>query len=95
MDTEIKQVEILPLIKYYMDELRLARLFNKFIPNANNLEIAPALVLCMMVMNIMVSAKSLYRIEDWQHDYLVGVLEMRFEAGHYYGHTTVPTPIGD
>ena len=30
MDTKIKQVEILPLVKYYMDELGLARLFDKY-----------------------------------------------------------------
>jgi len=83
MDTKIKQVEILPLIKYYMDELGLARLFDKFIPNTNDMEIAPARVLCMMVMNIMVSAKPLYRMEDWLHDYLDGVTERRFEAAKY------------
>jgi transposase len=35
------------------------------------------------VMNIMVSAKPLYRVEDWLHDYLDGVTEQRFEAGKY------------
>ncbi|MCP3879323.1 MAG: DUF4277 domain-containing protein, partial [Sulfitobacter sp.] len=48
MDTKIKQVEILPLIKYYMDELGLARLFNKYVPN-NGMDIAPGQVLSMMV----------------------------------------------
>jgi len=47
MDTRIKQVEILPLIKYYMDELGVARLFAKYVPNAG-MEIAPAQVLSMM-----------------------------------------------
>jgi transposase len=37
----------------------------------------------MMVMNIMVSAKPLYRMEDWLHDYLDGVTERRFEAAKY------------
>ncbi len=83
MDTKIKQVEILPLIKYYMDELGLARLFDRYVPNTNDMEIAPAQVLCMMVMNIMVSAKPLYRVEDWLHDYLDGVTERRFEAAKY------------
>ena len=83
MDTKIKQVEILPLIKYYMDELGLARLFDKFVPNTSGMEIAPARVLCMMVMNIMVSPKPLYRMEDWLHDYLDGVTERRFEAAKY------------
>ena len=76
MDTKIKQVEILPLIKYYMDELGLARLFDKYVPN-NGMDIAPAQVLSMMVMNIMVSTTPLYRMEDWLHDYLdVGRLNL-------------------
>ena len=82
MDTRIKQVEILPLIKYYMDELGLAQLFAKYVPNTS-MEIAPAQVLSMMLMNIMVSAKPLYRMEDWLHDYLDGVTEERFEAAKY------------
>ena len=83
MDTKVKQVEILPLVKYYMEELELARLFDKFVPNNNGAEIAPAQVLSLMVMNIMVSAQPLYRVEDWLHDYLDGVTEERFEAGKY------------
>ena len=82
MDTKIKHVEILPLIKYYMDKLGVAQLFDKYIPN-KGMEVAPAQVLCMMVMNIMVSAKPLYRIEDWLHDYFDGVTEERFEAAKY------------
>jgi len=82
MDTKIKKVDVLPLIKHYMDALGLAGLFGKYVPN-NGMEIAPAQVLCMMVMNIMVSAKPLYRVEDWLHDYLDGVTESRYEAGKY------------
>ena len=83
MDTKIKPVEILPLVKYYMEELGLARLFDKYVANNNGAEIAPAQVLCMLVMNIMVSAKPLYRVEDWLHDYLDGVTEDRVEAAKY------------
>jgi transposase len=83
MDTKIKSVEILPLVKYDMEELKLARLFEKFVPNHNGAEIAPAQVLCMMIMHIMVSTTPLYRIEDWLHDYVDGVSEGRVEAGKY------------
>ena len=83
MDTKIKPVEVLPLVKYYMEELELARLFNKYVPNANGADIDPAQVLCMMVMNIMVSANPLYRVEDWLHDYLDGVTEGHVEAAKY------------
>lgn len=83
MDTKVKPVEVLPLVKYYMEQLGLARLFDKFVPNRNGAEVAPAQVLCLLVMNIMVSAKPLYRVEDWLHDYLDGVTEERVEAGKY------------
>jgi len=35
-DTHIKQLDVLPLVKYYLDELNLYSLFDKFIPNKNN-----------------------------------------------------------
>jgi transposase len=83
MDTKVKPVEVLPLVKYYMEQLGLARLFDKFVPNRNGAEVAPSQVLCLLVMNIMVSAKPLYRVEEWLHDYLDGVTEERVEAGKY------------
>ncbi len=83
MDTKVKPVEALPLVKYYMEQLGLARLFDKFVPNSNGAEVAPSQVLCLLVMNIMASAKPLYRVEDWLHDYLDGVAEQRVEAAKY------------
>ena len=83
METKVKQVEVLPLIKYYMEALGLAQVFDKYVPNRNGMEIDPCQVLCLMVMNIMVSAKPLYRVEDWLEDYLDGVRQRRFEAAKY------------
>ena len=83
MDTKVKPVEVLPLVKYYMEQLGLARLFDKFVPNSNGAEVAPAQVLCLLVMNIMASAKPLYRVEEWLHDYLDGVTEERVEVAKY------------
>ncbi len=83
METKIKQVEILPLVKYYMERLGLVQLFNKYVPNSNGADIAPAQVLCMMVMNIMVSAKPLYRVEQWLHDYLDGLTEEPIDSAKY------------
>jgi transposase len=83
LETKIKKVEILPLVKYYMERLGLAQLFNKYVPNSNGADIPPSQVLCMMVMNIMVSAKPLYRIEEWLHKYLDGMAEERVDAAKY------------
>jgi transposase len=69
--------------KHYIEELGLASLFDKYVPNANGADIDPAQVLCLMVMNIMVSAKPLYKVEEWLHDYLDGLTEDRFEANKY------------
>jgi len=83
LETEIKKVEILPLVKYYMERLGLVQLFDKYVPNSNEADIPPSQVLCMMVMNIMVSATPLYRLEDWLHDYVDGLAEKRVEAAKY------------
>ncbi len=42
MDTKVKPVEVLPLVKYYIEQLGLARSFDKFVPNRNGAEAAPA-----------------------------------------------------
>lgn len=83
MEMVVKKVEILPLIKHYMQELGLVQLFDKYMPKAKGAELAPAQVLSLMVMNIMVSAKPLYRIEEWLHDYTDGLGEERIEANKY------------
>jgi len=83
LETKIKKVDILPLVKYYMERLGLVQLFNKYVPNSNGADIPPSQVLCMMVMNIMVSATPLYRVEDWLHDYVDGIGEQRRDAAKY------------
>ena len=83
METAIKKVGILPLVKYYMERLRLAQLFDKYVPNRNEADVPPSQVLCMMVMNIMVSAAPLYRVEDWLHEFLDGPAEHRVDAAKY------------
>jgi transposase len=83
MDTKHKQVDVLPLVKYYITELKLHELLDKYIPNNRGFEIKPAQVLCMMIMNIVVSAKPLYKVDDWLIEYLDGKTEDMKEAGKY------------
>ncbi len=83
VDTRIKQLDVLPLTKYYMDKLGLYGIFSKYVPNDNGAEIAPAQVLCIMVMNIINASRPLYLMENWLEDYLDGVTERRVEAGKY------------
>jgi len=83
LETKVNKVEILPLVKYYMERLGLVQLFNRYVPNSNGADIPPSQALCTMVMNITVSAKPLYRVEDWLHDYLDGIGEQRIDAAKY------------
>lgn len=83
MGTRLKQVDVLPMVKHYMTELRLHELFDKYIPNENGCEIKPAQVLCMMIMNIVVAAKPLYKVDDWLTEYLDGKAEDMENAGKY------------
>jgi transposase len=83
MDTKFKQLDVLPIVEHYILELGLYELFDEFVPNDNNCEIAPAQVLCMMVMNIVVSAKPLYKIEEWLQEYLDGKSESNENSSKY------------
>ncbi len=83
MGTKFKRIDVLPLVKQYISELGLYELFDEFVPNENNCEIAPAQVLCMMVMNIVVSAKPLYKIEEWLQEYMDGMSESDENSSKY------------
>ena len=49
INTHIQQLDVLPLTKYYMDQLNLYKLFDKYVPNSGA-DVKPAQVLCMMVL---------------------------------------------
>ena len=83
MDTKIKQVDVLPMVKHYITEMRLHELFDKYVPNDNCCEIKPAQVLCMMIMNIVVAAKPLYKVDEWLIEHLDGKAEDMVNAGKY------------
>ena len=83
MDTKLKQVDVLPVVKHYLTELGLHELFDKHVPNNKNFEIKPAQVLCMMIMNIVVAAKPLYKVDEWLLDYLDGKAENIDNAAKY------------
>ena len=83
MDTKLKQVDVLPTVKHYLAELGLHDLFDKHVPNKKEFEIKPAQVLCMMIMNIVVAAKPLYKVDEWLLDYLDGKAEDADNAAKY------------
>ncbi len=82
-DVTIKKVDVLPLVKHYIDALKLYPVFQKYIPKPPNCEIEPAQVLCTMLANIICAPKPLYKIEDWVSEYTDGLNEDHADASKY------------
>jgi len=83
LDTHINQLDILPLVKYSLDQLNLPVIFDKFVPNRNKADIAPAQVLCIMIMNIVGASRPLYQVADWLGPYFDGISEPLEQAEKY------------
>jgi transposase len=74
IETKFKKADVLPIVKYYMDQLGIYDLFSEFVPQGRCL-IPTAQVLCVMVINIICAGNPLYKIEEWLADYTDGVSE--------------------
>ncbi|MDQ6962443.1 MAG: IS1634 family transposase [Mariprofundaceae bacterium] len=83
MDVKAKQVDVIPLVNHYINEMGLHEIFDRYIPNTNGADIKPAQVLCTMISNIMVATKPLYKIEEWLTDYTDGKAEEQVLAKKY------------
>lgn len=83
MTARAKKIDVVPMVKHYMDELDLFALFRKYVPKPNKSPMEPAQVLCMMVVNIICASKPLYKVEEWLADYMDGLSEEPINAGSY------------
>lgn len=83
IESKAKIMDVKPLVNYYMDQLSLRELFDKYIPQTVNMRIAPADALSMMVFNIINAPNPLYKISEWAVDYLDGIGEQPQEALKY------------
>ncbi len=83
MDIKAKQVDVIPMIHYYIDEIGLHQIFENYIPNDNGADIRPAQVLCTIITNILIASKPLYKIEEWLTDYMDGHAEDQSIAKKY------------
>ena len=81
--TTFKKIDVLPMVKHYMNQLGIFDIFDKYVPNVNGADIAPAQVLCMLVMNIIVAPKPLYKVDGWATDYLDGITKQAVISGKY------------
>ena len=81
--SQTKRIDVLPMVKYYIDALDIYSLFQKHIPKPSNSPIEPAQVLCVMIANIICASKPLYKVEEWLADYTDGLSEEHFNAKLY------------
>ena len=56
-DTRFKQVDVFPMVKYFMDKLDLFNLFLKYVPDATSSLTEHAQSLCILVANIICDNK--------------------------------------
>lgn len=83
IEARAKTIGVFPMVKYYMDQLGLYGLFEKYVPMPLNGSVEPAQVLCMMVANIICASKPLYKVEEWLADYIDGLGEEPIQATLY------------
>ena len=83
IDVITKKVDVLPMVKYYMDQLGLYGLFAKYVPNPKRSPVDSAQILSILVANIVCASRPLYRVEQWAADYMDGLSEYGFNASIY------------
>ena len=79
-ETQFKQVDVFPLVKYYMDELNLLNLFKKYIPPVSGSLMEHAESLCILTANIICDNKPLYKVQEWLSKYSDGLAGEAVEA---------------
>ncbi len=83
VDVITKKVDVLPMVKYYMDQLGIYGLFSKYVERPKQSPIDPAQILSIMVANIVCASRPLYKVEQWAADYMDGLSEYGFNASIY------------
>ncbi len=79
--TKFKQVDVLPLVKYFIDQLDLFELFKKYVPATSHSLADHADSLCLITANIICNNKPLYKIQEWLSRYADGFAPESADAG--------------
>ena len=79
-EAQFKQVDVFPLVKYYMDELKLLNLFKKYVPPTSGSLTDHAESLCILTANIICDNKPLYKVQEWLSKYSDGLAGEKVEA---------------
>jgi transposase len=79
-ETRFKQVDVLPMVKHFMDELDLFNLFKKYIRPTPDSLADHAESLCILTANIICDNKPLYKVQEWLSKYSDGIVDEPIEA---------------
>ena len=71
--SNLKQVDVYPMIKHYMKILDIYNLFNKYVPTEPDCIIEHSECLCVLVANIIIDNKPFYKIQKWLSKYSDGL----------------------
>lgn len=82
-ETRFKQVDVLPMVKYYMDKLDLFNLFTKYVPAAAGSLADHAESLCILTANIICDNKPLYKVQEWLSQYCDGLVGEPVESSFF------------
>ncbi|EFK11323.1 conserved hypothetical protein, partial [delta proteobacterium NaphS2] len=78
-----KRVDVLPMVKYYIDQLGIYGLFSKYVKKPEQSPVDPAQILSVVVANIICASQPLYKVEQWAADYMDGLSEYGLNASMY------------
>ena len=79
-ETQFKQVDVLPMVKHFMDALDLFSLFKKYVPVAPDSLADHEESLCILTANIVCDNKPLYKVKEWLSNYSDGIVDEPLEA---------------
>ncbi len=79
-EARFKQIDVLPMVKYFMDKLDLFNLFKKYVPATADCLAEHAESLCVLIANIICDNQPLYKVKDWLSKYSDGLVDYPVEA---------------
>ncbi len=72
-ESRFKQVDVLPMVKHFMDQLGMFSLFSKYVPATTGHLTDHAQGLCLLTANIICDNKPLYKVQEWLCQYSDGL----------------------
>jgi len=79
-EARFRQIDVLPMVRHFMDELDLFNLFKKYVASASDCLADHAESLCVLTANIICDTQPLYKVKEWLAKYSDGFLDEPIEA---------------